>query len=282
MIKVLKSGFFSTIQDTGRFGLLNKGVPVSGQMDSFSAAKLNQLLENSADAAVMEITMTGPTLLFEEPTFICFGGAEMSVTLNNTPVFPFKIYEIKKGDILSYGRLIKGFRNYLGVKNGFLSTQVLGSRSFYFPITEHSHITEAMELDYDPVTDFTPMCSELKVDSLLAETVLQGSPGPEYGLLNKNQLNILVQTAFLVAKENNRMAYQLHEKLDPHNTSILTSATMPGTVQLTPSGKIIILMKDGQTTGGYPRILQLTQEAIDILAQKREGDKISFLINEAT
>jgi allophanate hydrolase subunit 2 len=56
----------------------------------------------------------------------------------------------------------------------------------------------------------------------------------------------------------------------------LTSATLPGTVQLTPSGKLIVLMKDGQTTGGYPRILQLSDKSISILAQKKFGDNASF------
>ena len=72
------------------------------------------------------------------------------------------------------------------------------------------------------------------------------------------------------------MAYQLDETIDSHSISMLTSATLPGTVQFTPSGKLIILMKDGQTTGGYPRILQLTDKAISILAQKKSGDHFSF------
>jgi len=79
-----------------------------------------------------------------------------------------------------------------------------------------------------------------------------------------------------VAKENNRMAYQLNEVLAGHDVSMLTSATLPGTVQLTPAGKLIVLMRDGQTTGGYPRILQLSNKAIAILGQKREGAVISF------
>ena len=276
MLKVLKSGFFSTIQDNGRFGLLNKGVPVSGQMDSFSASKVNQLLENNSDAAVMEITMTGPTLQFNEPTAICFGGAEMLVTLNNEPVSSFKVHHIQAGDILSYGRLKKGFRNYLGIKNGFLVKQVLGSSSFYFPLTETSHVTDGMEIEYETINDFKPKITELKVNSLLEESVLKVSMGPEHGILTDAQREVLFQKEFSVAKEYNRMAYQLQENLAAHTISILTSATMPGTVQLTPAGKIVILMKDGQTTGGYPRILQLTQEAIDILAQKKYGDRVSF------
>ena len=75
------------------------------------------------------------------------------------------------------------------------------------------------------------------------------------------------------------MAYQLEETLDTHAQSMLTSATLPGTVQITPAGKLIILMRDGQTTGGYPRILQLSDDAINVLAQKTFGDTISFQID---
>jgi allophanate hydrolase subunit 2 len=35
-------------------------------------------------------------------------------------------------------------------------------------------------------------------------------------------------------------------------------------------------MKDGQTTGGYPRVLQLSGTAICILAQKKFGDNVKF------
>ena len=74
------------------------------------------------------------------------------------------------------------------------------------------------------------------------------------------------------------MAYQLEEYLSAKSHPMLTSATLPGTVQLTPAGKIIILMRDGQTTGGYPRIMQLTQNSIDLLAQKKFGDKVEFTL----
>ena len=51
------------------------------------------------------------------------------------------------------------------------------------------------------------------------------------------------------------MACQLEPSLPAHQIRIITSATLPGTVQITPSGRLIILLRDGQTTGGYPRIL---------------------------
>ena len=74
------------------------------------------------------------------------------------------------------------------------------------------------------------------------------------------------------------MAYKLEELLQGHEVSMLTSATMPGTVQFTPAGKLMVLMKDGQTTGGYPRILQLSDKSVSILAQKKFKDVVSFTL----
>lgn len=276
MLKVLKAGFFTTIQDSGRLGYLNKGVPVSGFMDSFSASKLNILLDNKASDAVMEITMTGPTLEFEKETYICIGGADISVTLNNNPIQHFKIYKIEKGDILSYGRLKKGFRNYLAIKNGFKGASILGSLSYYYPLTNKSHLSDRSELAYESCAEYDAKISEIKVDSFLDEQLLDVAIGPEFELLNDKQLEQLFSKEFSVAKDYNRMAYQLEEEIQGHSYLMLTSATLPGTVQITPSGKLIILMKDGQTTGGYPRILQLSDKAISIVAQKKYGDLISF------
>lgn len=276
MLNILKSGFFTTVQDIGRFGYRDKGVPVAGVMDSFSVSKVNTLLENEENCAVLEITMTGPTLEFEQDTYIVLGGAEMSVTLNETAIENYTVYKVKSGDILTYGKLLKGFRAYLGIKDGFDTASVLGSRSFFKPITEQDSIKKVSGLPYAECKQFNPKISEVKVDSVLYKSELEVYKGPEYGLLTDKQLAKLFYREFSVANENNRMAYQLNEVIDSNKVSMLTSATLPGTIQLTPAGKLIILMKDGQTTGGYPRILQLSDMAMSILAQKRSGDLINF------
>ncbi|SDE77283.1 biotin-dependent carboxylase uncharacterized domain-containing protein [Pricia antarctica] len=276
MLKVLKSGLFTTVQDAGRYGYLNMGVPVAGYMDSFSAQKVNMLLENDDDAAVIEITMTGPTLEFGEASYICLGGALISATLNNEPIQPFHVIKVEKGDILSYGKLKKGFRSYLAIKGGFNVPLILGSRSFFSSITDKDHVVDRAEIPYKVLKHFTPKISEIKVDSFLDEKVLEVSKGPEYEMLTDKQLESLFYREFHISNENNRMAYQLEEQITGHEVSMLTSATLPGTVQFTPSGKLIILMKDGQTTGGYPRILQLSDKAISILAQKKFHDLVSF------
>ena len=278
MLKVLKAGLFTTIQDQGRYGFLDKGVPVAGYMDSFSATKINTLLENKKEAAVMEMTMTGPTLQFERATFIAIGGANISATLNNKEVANYKVLKIEKGDILSFGKLESGFRGYLAVKSGFQAPMVLGSRSFFSSITKKNHLEDRDVVDYIETAEFKPKITELRLDSFLGENLLKVSAGPEYELLNDKQLEWLFSKEFIISNENNRMAYQLEQKIPGHEISMLTSATLPGTVQLTPSGKLIVLMKDGQTTGGYPRILQLSDKAISIMAQKKYGDKVSFIL----
>jgi allophanate hydrolase subunit 2 len=100
--------------------------------------------------------------------------------------------------------------------------------------------------------------------------------GPEFELLTVYQQKQIVEKVFTNSNDNNRMGYRLNETIPNNLSAILTSAVIPGTVQLTPSGKLIILMRDCQVTGGYPRVLQLTESAICKLSQKTTHQIIQF------
>ena len=276
MLKVIHPGFFTTIQDTGRYGYREKGVPVSGCMDNYSASIANSLLENEKTDAVMEITMTGPKLEFHTSTFFAITGAEMSPNLNGIPVNSYEVHKANEGDVLSFGKLINGFRSYLAIKGGFLSEVKLTSRSFYKPITDLNCIKERMEIPIEEYTEYSPKISHIKPEAWHKENELIVFKGPEYKILTEGQLKLLFTSKFTIAKENNRMAYLLEELIGANSHRMLTSATLPGTVQLTPAGKLIILMRDGQTTGGYPRVLQLDTKSIALLSQKKFGDKVSL------
>ena len=91
--------------------------------------------------------------------------------------------------------------------------------------------------------------------------------------MSKTEQELLIETQFTISNDNNRVGYRLKEVFKNQLKPILTSGVLPGTVQLTPSGELIILMRDCQVTGGYPRVLQLTEEAINILAQKRSSQR---------
>ena len=280
MVSVLKAGFYTSVQDIGRFGYQDQGVPVSGVMDSYSAKLANALLNNEMTAAVLELTMTGPTLQFHCDTAVAITGAHLSPVINEkTPLQLNTVVTIKKGDLLSFGVIKYGFRAYLAVKEGFKTPQVLGSRSMYNGITSTIRINKGDLLPINENHGLKPhLTTVVKINhNHFNSSRLAVLKGPEYDLLSQTMKELLKNKTFVVGKENNRMAYQLHdEQLRNNLDPIITSVVFPGTVQLTPAGQLIILMRDCQTTGGYPRVLQLKEMAISQMAQKYNGNRVLF------
>jgi len=278
MLKVLNSGLQTTVQDLGRIGFRNFGVPKSGVMDAVSAGFANAILNNNKNDAVLEMALLGPKLEFLESTSIVISGAEMCAKLNDTIISNNKIYKINKGDIVSFEDLLKGTRTYLAVKGGFQTETVLKSKSFY------GGITKTDILKKNDIVSFKPYENEIIQNNSVVNnelhfyesSVIEISKGPELELFSTLEIEKLLKQTYTVSVKNNRMGYRLIEVVNPHSISMITSPVLPGTVQLIPSGQLIILMKDAQTTGGYHRVFQLTEKAIAILAQKKAGDQFNF------
>lgn len=281
-IEVLQPGLFSTIQDLGRFGFMGFGVPMSGAMDKYAATMANLLLQNSSDAALLEITLTGPKLKFPGSAEIVITGGDLSPLLNNNRITNNEVYSVKQGDILSFGGRRSGCRAYLGISGGFETEIILNSRSWFDGVTENYRLQKGMKLQLASNFKYgTHTFSKLKVESdYLEEEELISFPGPEFAQLPEQTQEELKNRDFTVGQNSNRMAVQPQELLKNKLDSIITGPVLPGTVQLTPSGNLIILMRDCQTTGGYPRVLQLSEKAINILAQKIPGDKIKLRLQE--
>ena len=276
MLEILHAGLYTSIQDLGRFGFRNYGVPISGVMDEYHAKLANLILGNDQNAAVLEMTLQGARMIFHEPTQIVICGADLSPKLNRALLRPNIPVNVSKGDQLDFGARKSGVRAYLAIKDGFLAKKVLGSRSFYDGITTKSRVQKG---------DYVPYLAKAKKIKSFANIALQDElfnsneisvyKGPEFDFLSKQQQRQLFEATFSIGL-NNRMAYQLNELIINKFPSIITSAVLPGTIQLTPSGKLIILMKDCQTTGGYPRILQLDEGSIGKLSQKHTRDELYF------
>ena len=278
MVKVLDSGFYSTIQDTGRLDFQEFGVPVSGVMDVYSSKIANAIVSNDENDAVLEITMTGPELEFGNSALIGLSGANISPMLNGKSVSMNTAISLSRGDILSFGKLVYGCRAYLAISGGFQTKEVLGSRSMYKNVTNRNSIIKGDVLDIQELNRYKETNNaSIKIDkSHFENNVIEVFKGPEFDKLTNSQVKQLLTQEFTIAKENSRMAYQLKESLDNDLDSIITSLVLPGSVQLTPSGKLIILMRDCQTTGGYPRVLQLKESSINRLSQKFTGQSIKF------
>ena len=282
MLEVLHPGFYVSVQDLGRKGVGSLGVPCSGAIDSYSAKLANLILHNDENDAVLEITFGGCKLLFKERTAIAITGADFSAKINGRAIGLNAAIFINEGDILSFGNRRFGCRTYLALKGGFLTPKMLGSRSYYKGITSDFLIQKGQELPYDPcLQNQSGYHASIKVDfHHFINQQLLCLKGPEFDWLSDKQKRQILTFTFTLSKDSDRMGIRLNEPIKNDLPSMLTSAVLPGTVQLTPSGKLIILMQDAQVTGGYPRVLQLMEKGIARLGQKVVGDRVEFEMQE--
>ena len=275
MIKFISKGLYTTIQDDGRFGYRNIGVPSSGYMDRESAQTANLIIDNPVNNPVIEATLIGPTIKFEKSTFICITGSDFNPMLNESRISLYTPVKVNKGDILKINNSSFGSRCYISIKGDIKVDKVLGSKSYYPQISDSSIIEKGDEFKFE--TNNSEPNYKLINQKFELNKNLKVFKGPEFNSLNKGSINKIIDQEFSIGI-NNRMAYNLKEKIQAGTSSIISSPVIPGTVQLTPSGQMIILHRDCQTTGGYPRILQLDEKSLNNLAQLRIGDKIKFEI----
>lgn len=131
-IEILSPGTFTTVQDyPGRQGYWNVGIPPSGPFDSWSFRLGNRLLENSEDAAGLEITLNGPDIKIHCTTQILIAGSSYTATLNGITISPWVVTSVNAGDHLSLGRVTSGMRSYLLFRGGIKCPTYLGSRSTF-------------------------------------------------------------------------------------------------------------------------------------------------------
>lgn len=282
MIEILKSGLHTSIQDRGRYGSRKFGVPLSGAMDSASARFANAILGNDPSEAVLEITLVGPEILFHSSCVIALAGAPFVAELDGTPVSMHKAVFVAKNQRLNIKNCREGVRAYLAVRGGWKVEHVLGSASQFAGITSQSSLLKGdvvslKLLDQQAIDASTALIKPTELD--FTDTRLVASAGPEFQLLSEEMQALLLQTTFTISAESNRMGARLEGIQGLHAAEIITAPVQPGTVQLTPSGKLIVLMRDAPTTGGYARVLQLSNAAIDRLAQRRAGQFVQFVIS---
>ena len=277
MIKVIQPGLFTTIQDGGRHGYRNIGIPSSGFMDQESAWAANKIVDNDREESLFEITLTGPTLIFNGNYVISLTGGDFNPLINELPVKMYQPINVKLGDTLKINNTKNGARCYLAISGGIDVKSIFGSKSFYSNISESYYLRKGDEIKIsDNSNNKILKKNNLKFKLNRSMEVFKG---PEFDLLSIKVKNMLFKNEFTI-RTNSRMAYNLEEKVQIGIKSIISSPVLPGSVQLTPSGKMIILHRDCQTTGGYPRILQLNKSSLNHLSQIKSNEKIKFsLIN---
>tara|TARA_E500000331_G_C17241075_1_gene707033 strand:+ start:820 stop:1653 length:834 start_codon:yes stop_codon:yes gene_type:complete len=273
MLKVIEPGLYSSIQDNGRFGYRNIGVPHSGFMDQECANIANYILGNNETDSLIEITLKGPTLLFNDNYTISITGGDFNAILNNEKINMYNPVEVKLGDMLKFSHTKNGARCYLAVSGGIDIKKLLGSRSLYKSITESYYLRKGDEIKVLNKSNKKKLNQSKLTFNI--DNYIYAFKGPEFSVLDQKSLNKLFKNEFEIGI-NNRMAYNLKDKIQTGVKSIISSPVLPGTIQLTPSGNIIILHRDCQTTGGYSRILQLDEKSLNNLSRFKLGEKIKF------
>ena len=140
MIKVIQPGLFTTIQDGGRHGFRNIGIPTSGFMDQESAWAANELVKNNKDESLLEVTLTGPTLIFNCNCVISITGGDFNPLINNLPVKMYQSINVSSGDILKLNNTINGARSYIAISGGLNVKSLFGSKSFFSNISDSYHL----------------------------------------------------------------------------------------------------------------------------------------------
>jgi len=278
-LEIIQPGLYTSLQDQGRITGRNWGVPQGGAMDRLSAQRANLLLNNPLDLPVLEITGIGPTLLCHGDGQLSLAGAPISVFKNKKKIENRGLINFQKGDFLKFGNTYKGLRTYLSIRNGFKTKELFGSVSPVTGISASMRLKKGDLLFFESAPLLRSSNARLKKPLLFQDNTIKTNPGPEYDLLSLVQQTILKNIAFNILPSASRMAYPLFPQLEilKHSTSLLTSPVVPGVVQLTPDGQLIVLMRDAQTTGGYPRVLVLSETGINKLGQMGGGNEVVFL-----
>jgi len=285
-IKIIKAGLQTTVQDLGRTGYRKDGIIVSGAMDTLALQIGNLLLGNEMDEAGLECTLMGPKILFETAQLVALTGGDISPAVDGVAVKMWRPLYVKKGSVLSFGAAVRGCRTYLTVFGGFKLHEVLGSYSTYLKAGFGGYNGRALKNEdilsfhkiYKGTEKLFNWSLDLKLYPDLDGEMIRVLKGPEYDLFTDQSLALLEEEKFQITNEADRMGYRLQGAVLQMTEAkeMLSSAVCFGTVQVTPGGSAIILMADHQTTGGYPRVLQVITADLTRLAQMKSGQQIRF------
>lgn len=283
IVQFLKAGLQTTIQDLGRKNHQAFGVPQSGVMDKSSARIANELVANSKDHPVLEITLMGPKMIFQGNYQIALTGADLSPTINNIPVPMYETIDVMDGDILAFGFAKSGCRAYLAIGGTWNIPQVLHSYSALpysgQTATPHSIIQKNTQLQIQAKKFISkkiyPKSRRPTFPKSLRIRVLAG---PEFDYFSNYSIGYFFSRAYKITKDSNRMGYRLDANIIDFKPKreVISSGIVPGTIQVTSAGQPVILMADAQTTGGYYRLANVISADMDALGQLKPGDEIWF------
>jgi len=297
---VLTPGLLTTVQDLGRFGYQKDGLVVSGALDPAALRTANLLVGNPETAAGLECTLRGPSLRFETDALLALTGADLAATINGKPVPRGRPVAARAGAVLAFGTPPGPGRAWLALAGGVATAPVLGSRATYLRAALGGLAGRALRAgDVLPMGEWSALSEQLFKQLVPtaagwvaapwglavvptpppgANIWVRAMPGPEYAQFTPESQRALWAETFTVTTEADRMGCRLSGPALVRGTraELLSSAVTFGTVQVPAGGQPIVLLADCQTTGGYPRLAQVSSADMGRLAQALPGARLRF------
>lgn len=291
MITVVTAPPFLTVQDLGRTGYRADGIAPSGAMDLAACRAANAAAGNTPEAAVLEWAVAGGVLRFDVATTIALAGATVTATIDDVPVDLGVPVAVPSGAELHVTRFLHGRFLYVGVAGGVDVPVVLGSRSTNIVAGFGGFDGRCLRRgDILPVgrantkeTVLSPAARiELRRGQTAGDHTVRVVRGPQAGLLDEKSWSAFLGSAFTISHASDRMGYRLHgPALHHHGSATLPSEpSCVGAVQAPDGGTPIVLMNDGPTIGGYPKVAVITAADLDGFAQCVPGDVVRFVLVE--
>lgn len=277
--EVIAPGALTTVQDRGREGWRHLGVSRAGALDPDAAELANRLLGNAPDAAVLELTLQGPTLKLAEPARIAIVGAHVAATSNGQPLPGHRPLTVPAGE-LKLGGIREGVRAWLAAAGGFDLPMILGSRS-----TDLRGGFGGKEGRALHVGDLLPLGESSPADTAANTTWWIGADDHDCGIAHPLRYIssghpaavALAERAWSVSADANRQGMRLRGEPLPniphHNVS---EPVAVGCIQLPTDGLPIVLLADAQTVGGYARLGYVIAADLPRLAQAGPGAVLAF------
>lgn len=288
-IMVVKAGWLTTVQDMGRYGFQQYGVPVSGAMDRYSHVVANRLTGNRDHDAALEITLKGPELLFEHDSVIAVTGADLSPTVNGIGIPLWTSLLVEAGSRLAFRARRSGTRCYLAVAGGIDVPVVMGSRSTHLSsqtggvngraLAVGDGLVGGVPFPHQRTTIGRNLPNKLRPVYSTAVT-LRILPGPQRASFSEQALTVLTSNPYRLSSQSDRMGYRLEGPKLLHKGSRrwISDGTAMGVLQIPPDGQPILLMADRQTTGGYPKIAVVISADLHMAGQLMPGETVRFTL----
>jgi 5-oxoprolinase (ATP-hydrolysing) subunit C len=284
VLEVVSPGMGVTVQDGGRIGWRKFGVPMGGAMDDHAARAANVLVDNPADAPVLEMLMQGQRFRVHQQCWLAVTGADASSTI---PVWHAE--KILVGSEIVFPSNRNGVWIYLAIAGGFDAEQFFGSYSASVraglgePIRSGQVLRRSIDRRLvmpDSIGSRGAPWDEQR--DYLNPPTLRVWQGPQWDAIDEDARASFFEQEWTVSSQSDRVGYRLSgDAINPPKGELISEPVRIGSVQIPANGQPIITLRDGPTVGGYPKLGMVDPRDISWLVQCRPNQKVRFRPYEA-